>query len=506
MTTNQTPRPSDLWREPVLFVDGELRPAAGAATYPNISPATGEVIGEAADASPADLDAAVAAARRAFDTTDWSTNVDLRVRCLRQLDAALAAHVDVLTDLTIAEVGAPRMACGSVQVVEPLRFVGYYADMAESYPWTQQLGTADTLGGPADRWVEREPVGVVAAITPWNVPTQINLAKVAPALAAGCTVVLKPAPETPWGAVALGRLIAEHTDIPAGVFNVVTSSDKLIGAAMVTDPRVDMVSFTGSTDTGRHVMAAASTNITRVFLELGGKSAHVVLDDVDDIGAACIGAVFGMAMVAGQGCALTTRVLLPRSRYDEGVDAIASMMAAMVPGDPDDPGTIMGPLISAAQRDRVEGYIATGVAEGARVVCGGGRPHGLDGGFYVEPTLLADVTNDMTVAREEIFGPVLVAIAHDGDDDAVAIANDSPYGLSGAVFSADEQRALAVARRIRTGTMSVNGGVWYGCDVPFGGYGASGLGREMGTSGFEEYLETRAYARPAQPSDQGAGS
>ncbi len=306
--------------------------------------------------------------------------------------------------------------------------------------------------------------------------------------------------------MALGRLIAEHTDIPAGVFNVVTSSDKLIGAAMVTDPRVDMVSFTGSTDTGRNVMAAASTNITRVFLELGGKSAHVVLDDVDDIGAACIGAVFGMAMVAGQGCALTTRVLLPLSRYDEGVDAIASMMAAMVPGDPDDPGTIMGPLISAAQRDRVEGYIATGIAEGARVVCGGGRPHGLDGGFYVEPTLLADVTNDMTVAREEIFGPVLVAIAHDGDDDAVAIANDSPYGLSGAVFSADEQRALAVARRIRTGTMSVNGGVWYGCDVPFGGYGASGLGREMGTSGFEEYLETRAYARPAQSSDQGAGS
>jgi len=504
MTNTEATPGSDPWRQPVLYIDGQLRPAAGAATYPNVSPASGEVIGEAADASPADLDAAVAAARRAFDATDWSTNVDLRVRCLRQLDAALASHVEVLTDLTIAEVGAPRMVCGSVQVVEPLAFVRYYADMAESYQWSDQLGTANTLGGPADRWVEREPVGVVAAITPWNVPTQINLAKVAPALAAGCTVVLKPAPETPWTAMALARLIAEHTDIPAGVFNVVTSSDKLIGAAMVTDPRVDMVSFTGSTDTGRKVMAAASSNITRVFLELGGKSAHVVLDDVDDIGSACIGAVFGMAMVAGQGCALTTRVLLPRARYDEGIEAIASMMAAMVPGDPDDPGTVMGPLISAAQRDRVEGYIAAGVAEGARVVCGGGRPQDMAGGYYVEPTLLADVTNDMTVAREEIFGPVLVAIAHDGDDDAVAIANDSPYGLSGAVFSADDDRALAVARRIRTGTMSVNGGVWYGCDVPFGGYGASGLGREMGATGFEEYLETRAFARPAPPADQGA--
>jgi len=504
MTNTEATPGSDPWRQPVLYINGQLRPAAGAATYSNVSPASGEVIGEAADASPADLDAAVAAARRAFDTTDWSTNVDLRVRCLRQLDAALASHVEVLTDLTIAEVGAPRMVCGSVQVVEPLAFVRYYADMAESYQWSDQLGTANTLGGPADRWVEREPVGVVAAITPWNVPTQINLAKVAPALAAGCTVVLKPAPETPWTAMALARLVAEHTDIPAGVFNVVTSSDKLIGAAMVTDPRVDMVSFTGSTDTGRKVMAAASNNITRVFLELGGKSAHVVLDDVDDIGSACIGAVFGMAMVAGQGCALTTRVLLPRARYDEGIEAIASMMAAMVPGDPDDPGTVMGPLISAAQRDRVEGYIAAGVAEGARVVCGGGRPQGMAGGYYVEPTLLADVTNDMTVAREEIFGPVLVAIAHDGDDDAVAIANDSPYGLSGAVFSADDDRALAVARRIRTGTMSVNGGVWYGCDVPFGGYGASGLGREMGATGFEEYLETRAFARPAPPADQGA--
>jgi aldehyde dehydrogenase (NAD+) len=225
-----------------------------------------------------------------------------------------------------------------------------------------------------------------------------------------------------------------------------------------------------------------------------------VLDDVADLAGAVMPAVFGMAMVAGQGCALTTRVLLPRARYDEGVEAIASLMASVTFGDPADPATLMGPLISAAQRDRVEGYVAAGVAAGATVVCGGGRPvlaGGLAGGFFVEPTLLAGVTNDMSVARDEIFGPVLVAIAHDGDDHAVAIANDSPYGLSGAVFAADDDRALAVARRIRTGTMSVNGGVWYGCDVPFGGYGQSGIGREMGLAGFDEYLETRSYARPA---------
>jgi aldehyde dehydrogenase (NAD+) len=499
--TNTHDARSDAWRDPVVYVDGRLRAATGGGTYPNIGPATGEVIGVAADGAPADLDAAIAAARAAFDAGTWSRDVEFRLHCLRQLDAALAAHADVLTELTIAEVGAPRSACGAVQVAEPLGFVRYYADLLEGYQWSTSLGVAPTLGGPAERWVEREPVGVVAAITPWNVPTQINLAKVAPALAAGCTVVLKPAPETPWVATALARLVAEHTDIPPGVFNVVTSSDKLIGAAMVRDPRVDMVSFTGSTATGRSVMAGAADNITRVFLELGGKSAHIVLDDTPDIAGACFGAVFGMAMVAGQGCALTTRILLPRSRYDEGLEAIAALMAGIAPGDPADPGTLMGPLISSAQRERVEGYVAQGLAEGARLVCGGRRPDGLPahlgGGYFYESTLLADVTNEMTVAQEEIFGPVLVAIAHDGDDHAVAMANDSPYGLSGAVFAADDERALAVARRIRTGTMSVNGGVWYGCDVPFGGFGQSGIGREMGASGFEEYLEAKSYARPA---------
>ena len=357
------------------------------------------------------------------------------------------------------------------------------------------------MGGPAERWIEREPIGVVAAITPWNVPNQINLAKVVPALAAGCTVVLKPAPETPWTAAALGRIVAEHTDVPAGVFNVVTSADKAIGEHLTTDGRVDLVSFTGSTAVGRRIMEAASANVTKVFLELGGKSAAVVLDDVADMGTMAATAAFGTAVVAGQGCALTTRVLLPRSRYDEGVDAIASMMAAVPVGDPDDDATMMGPLISRRQWDRVDGYVQGAVDAGARVVCGGGRPADLPdrlaaGNFYAL-TLLADVTNDMAIAREEVFGPVIVAIAHDGDDDAVAIANDSPYGLSGSVFAGSDDHAVSVARRIRTGTMSINGGVWYGADVPFGGYKHSGIGREMGRAGFEEHLETKAYAKPA---------
>ncbi|NNE74339.1 MAG: aldehyde dehydrogenase family protein [Acidimicrobiales bacterium] len=483
-----------------LLIDGELRAATGEGTYPNVSPSTGRIIGEAPDGTPADIEAAIVAARTAFDATDWATNVDFRVHCLRQLHRALLDHTDQWTDLTVAEVGAPRGVCAAVQVVAPIEFVAFYADLAERYEWVTDLGPRDTIGGPATRWIEREPVGVLAAITPWNVPNQINLAKTIPALAAGCTVVLKPAPDTPWCGLFLGRMIAEHTDIPAGVFNVVTSSDKLIGEHLTTDPRVDMISFTGSTPVGRRIMEAASANLTKVFLELGGKSVSLVLDDVDDFGMVAATAAFGTATVAGQGCALTTRVLLPRSRYDEGVQAIADMMAMISPGDPDADDCGMGPLISQAQLERVEGYVAQGIEEGARVVCGGrrtaGLPDHLDGGHYYDLTLLADVTNDMTVAQEEIFGPVLVAIAYDDEDHAVAIANDSIYGLSGAVFSGTDEHAIEVARRIRTGTMSINGGVWYGPDVPFGGYKQSGIGREMGEAGFDEHLELKAYAKP----------
>ena len=490
------------WPETRLTIDGRLTEAQHAATYPNIDPSTGTEAGMAADASPADVERALTAARRAFDESTWADDLALRVRCLRQFDTALRAHLPELTELTMREVGAPQSACDVVHLGQPLDFVPYYASLAETYPWRGSLGEADTVGGRAERWIEREPIGVVAAITPWNVPTQINLAKIAPALAAGCTVVLKPAPQTPWSALALGRLAVEHTDMPPGVLNVVSAADPTIGALLTEDARVDMISFTGSTETGKTIMRAAADHVTKVFLELGGKSAMIVLDDLDDLSGPAMTAAFGMAMVCGQGCALSTRVLIPHRRYDEIVDTMAAMCSSISIGPPTDENALMGPLIDLRQRERVEAYVRSAVDEGARIVCGGARPAGLAEGTFYLPTLLADVTTEMRVAREEIFGPVLVAIPFEDDDDAVRIANDSIYGLSGHVFARDEERALAVARRIRTGTISVNGGIWYGADVPFGGYRQSGIGREMGVAGFEEYLETKVVARPAAGSSR----
>jgi aldehyde dehydrogenase (NAD+) len=491
------PLTGDSWHEERLLIDGELVAAEGGKTYDNVNPADEEVIGQVADASPADLERAIAAARRAFDETEWSRDTELRVRCLRQLHQALLDHQDDLADITVAEVGAPRMLMGGPQLGEPIKFVPFYADLAESYEWQQQLGVADTMAGRCNRWVEREAVGVVAAITPWNYPNQINIAKIAPALAAGCTTVLKPAPDTPWTALALGRLAAEHTDIPAGVLNVVTAADKTIGEVLTNSPDVDMVSFTGSTGVGRRIMEAGAATIKRIFLELGGKSAQIVLDDVDDVGAASIAAVFGICTHGGQGCATSTRLLLPRSLYDEGVEAAAAMVAGMSYGDPEDPSNMTGAIVNRAQLERINGLVQQGIAEGARAVVGGGIATQFDKGYYFQPTVLADVDNSMTIAQEEIFGPVLVVIPYDDDADAIRIANDSIYGLSGGVSSADRERALRVARRIRTGTMSVNGGLWYGADVPFGGYKQSGVGREMGVAGFEEYLEHKAMAEPA---------
>jgi aldehyde dehydrogenase (NAD+) len=482
-----------MWHEERLYVDGKLVEAEGGATYANVDPSNEAVLGVAADASPADVDRAIAAARHAFDETGWSTDVELRARCLRQLHDAMVEHHDELAELTIAEVGAPRMLIDGPQLAIPREYLNFYADLAERYEWTTQLGRAETMAGPSNRWIEREPAGVVGAITPWNYPTQINLAKLAPALAAGCTVVLKGAPDTPWSALALGRLAAEHTDLPPGALNVVTSSVKEIGEVITTDPRVDMVSFTGSTAVGRRIMEAGAATIKRVFLELGGKSVHIMLDDVEDVGAGVGGACFQVCTHGGQGCATTSRLLIPRARYAEGVEAAAALLAALPYGDPRDPGVMMGPIVNAAQRDRIEGMVRAAVDDGARLVLGGRRPEHLDRGFWFEPTLLADVDNDMAIARDEVFGPVLVAIPYDDDDHAVRIANDSIFGLSGAVVGVDRDRAHAVARRIRTGTMSINGGLWYGADVPFGGYKQSGIGREMGVAGFEEYLEQKAY-------------
>jgi aldehyde dehydrogenase (NAD+) len=479
-------------RESQLLIDGKLV-AGSAGTFPTINPATEEVLGVAADASADDMGQAIAAARRTFDETDWSTNTDLRVRCIRQLQQAMRDHAEELRELTISEVGAPRMTTSIAQLDVPVEDLSFCADTAQSYQWSTDFGVASPMGIKTHRAVVREAVGVVGAITPWNFPHQINLAKLGPALAAGNTVVLKPAPDTPWCAAVLGELILEHTDIPAGVVNIVTSSDHSVGALLSKDPRVDMVSFTGSTNTGRAVMADGSVTLKKVFLELGGKSAFLVLDDADLAGA-CSMSAFTASMHAGQGCAITTRLVVPRARYDEAVEAAAATMSGLKPGDPQDPGTICGPVISARQRDRVQGYLDSAIAEGGKFACGGGRPADRDTGFFIEPTVIAGLDNNAKVAREEIFGPVLTVIAHDGDDDAVRIANDSPYGLSGTVFSADPQRAAGIASRMRVGTVNVNGGVWYSADMPFGGYKQSGIGREMGLAGFEEYLEIKAIA------------
>jgi aldehyde dehydrogenase (NAD+) len=477
-----------------LLVDGRLRPAAGAATFETSNPATEEVLGVAADASAMDMDEAVGAARRAFDDGAWAADPSFRANCLRQLRDALQSEGEELRSLTTAEAGAPAFLTTGPQFDAPVEDLGWWADLAESYGgWSKDMGEAAPLGMRSQRWIEREPAGVVAAITPWNFPHQITFAKVGPALAAGCTVVLKPAPDTPWCASAVARLVAERTDIPDGVLNVVTSSDHAVGAQLAADPRVDVVSFTGSTATGRSVMRSAAENVTRVFLELGGKSAFIVLDDAD-IAAAAAMAAFAASTHAGQGCAITTRLLVPASRSDEIVEATAATMRTLAAGDPSDPGTVCGPVISARQRERIEGYLQLARSEGATFACGGGRSDRFERGHFIDPTLVVGLDNSSRVAREEIFGPVLTVIAYESESDAVRIANDSPYGLSGSVFSGDEERALDVARRIRTGSVSVNGGVWYSVDMPFGGYKQSGVGREMGVAGFEEYLETKSIA------------
>ncbi len=476
----------------MLLLDGRLVPGTGGA-FETINPATEEVLGTAADAAPADMDRAIGAARRAFDETGWATDHAFRARCLRQLRDGLRRRADELRDLTIREVGAPRFLTFGAQLDAPVDDLGWFADLVESYAWERDLGRAEPMGMASHRRVRREAAGVVGAVTPWNFPHQINLAKLGPALAAGNTVVLKPAPDTPWCAAVLGEVIAEETDIPAGVVNVVTSSDHGLGAQLTRDPRVDLVSFTGSTATGREGMASAAGTLKRVFLELGGKSAFIVLDDAD-LRAACSYAAFSGVAHAGQGCAITTRILVPRERYAEAAEITAGTLAKLGVGDPQDDRTICGPVISARQRERIAGYLELAVEEGGSFACGGGRPEGRDKGFWIEPTLITGLTNEARAAREEIFGPVLVLLPHDGDDDAVRIANDSPYGLSGAVHGGDVERARAVARRLRTGTVSVNGGVWYSADVPFGGYKQSGIGREMGVAGFEEYLETKAIA------------
>ena len=473
-----------------MLIDGKLVAAETGPTRRSTRPPA-RCIDHAPDASVADAQAAIAAARRAFDTTSWPTDAAFRARCLDQLHRALTEHKEELRELTIADVGAPRVITYGAQLDEPIEIVRYYADLLPGYPLTEELGQIEFRGQQHRRWVEKEAAGVVAAIIGYNYPTQLALAKLSPALAAGCTVVLKAAPDTPLITLALGELIAEHTDIPPGVVNVISSSDVAVGEVLTTSPDVDAVTFTGSTATGRRIMAAASATVKRVFLELGGKSALVVLDDADLPGRSAT-AAFATCSHAGQGCAIPTRMLVPRAQHDAIVEQVAAALGRVTYGDPADQDNYMGPLISERQRDKVDGMVRRAVAAGATLVTGGEK---VDPGYFYTPTLLTNVDPDSEIAQDEVFGPVLVIIPHDGDDDAVRIANNSIYGLSGAVYGSDE-RALAVARRIRTGTVGVNGGAWFGPDVPFGGFKQSGVGREMGAAGLEEFLESKSLAIP----------
>jgi acyl-CoA reductase-like NAD-dependent aldehyde dehydrogenase len=478
-----------------MLIDGQLVAAGRGRTFDNVNPADEQVIGAVPDADAADVERAIGAARRAFDTTGWSTDVELRRRCLRQLRDALKAHAEQLRALLVAEVGTPVMLTHVTQLDDPLGYFDHWIDLLGEYSWERELPAKTIFGKPAKRIVRREAAGVVAAITPWNYPFYLNVCKVAAALAAGCTVVLKPAPDTPANALLIGELAAQHTDIPPGVLNVVTTSDNAVAQILATHPDVDAVTLTGSTGTGRRVMAAASETVKRVTLELGGKSAAVLLDDAD-LQAVVPTVAGGICAHAGQGCTQLTRLVVPRTRYEEALAIAAAVMPQVPWGDPTDPANLMGPVVNARQRDSILAYYESARRDG-RIVVGGGTGDRFDRGYWVEPTLIADVDPKATVAQEEIFGPALVVLPYDDEDDAVRIADSTAFGLSTDVHSADLDRALAVARRFRSGTVGVNGAAWFDVDSPFGGYKQSGLGREWGHEGLEDFLEVKTIAFPA---------
>jgi len=487
---------SNLNSEQRLFINGALVDALAGQTYDVINPATEEVAGVVAAASLQDGARSLAAARRCFDESDWSTNKARRIRALTQFRNGLKAVSEEWRPQIVAESGCPVAFTHGPMLDSSINDIDYWLKVLDTYRFERELeDLGSPLGGPARRLVCKEAAGVVVAITPWNAPVQTNMQKIIPALAAGCTVVLKAAHDTPWSATMLGRVASQCPDFPPGAFNVLTSTaEGSLGAMLTADPRADVISFTGSTATGRRVMESASKTIKRTLLELGGKSAMIILDDAD-FPQSLMGASFVCAN-AGQGCVLNTRLLIPRSRYDEAIAILESIYRNVPYGDPNDANNIMGPLINAAQRERVLAYIEKGKAEGARLVVGGNRPQRFARGYYIEPTLFADVDNKMAIAQEEIFGPVLVVIPFEDDEDAIRIANDSIYGLSGSVISGSPERAIKVARRIRTGTMNVNGAFFFSPNAPFGGYKQSGIGRESGVEGFEEYTETKTIAVP----------
>ncbi len=479
-----------------LFIDGQLRDAEGGRTYDVISPWTGQPVGKAADASKADVEAAIAAARRAFDETNWSSeeNRENRLELVKKYRALFERERARLGQLAVHEAGAAQGAVNRAHVDMALDGWDDYIRVFPEVEWGKDYGQRPAFGMNHQRVAVKEAIGVVAAITPWNVPLYVNIGKIVAALLAGCTVILKPAPDTPGMGAIFGEL-ANEAGFPAGVINVVFGSDPAeAGELLVADPRVDLISFTGSTGVGKRIMEAGAATLKRVFLELGGKSAKIVLDDAPNF--AMDVAMTMLVFHAGQGCAVQSRLLVPRSRYEEAKAILKGAYANFGDnwGDPSHPEHIMGPVISKKQQERVLNYIEIGKQEGATLLHGGNARPDKGGGFFVEPTVFVDVTNDMRIAQEEIFGPVLVVIPFEDDDDAVRIANESSYGLSGGVSSGSHERAMNVARRIRTGSVSVNNGMCIAGDIPFGGYKASGIGREWGVEGIEEFLETKLIA------------
>ncbi|MBB6546600.1 betaine-aldehyde dehydrogenase [Nonomuraea rubra] len=476
----------DMRQHDKLFIGGEWVAPAGTGTIDVISPHTEEIVGRVPDGTAEDMERAVAAAREAFDHGPWPRMTFAeRAEVIGRLAAVYNERQGEMAQLITEEMGSPITFSNLAQAPQPLGMLQYYAELGKTF---QQEEQRPGLFGPIT--VRREPVGVVAAVVPWNVPQFVTMTKVAPALLAGCTIVLKPAPETPLDAYLLAEWAAE-AGVPAGVLNIVVAGRE-VGEHLVSHKGVDKVAFTGSTAAGRRIAAVCGEQLKRVSLELGGKSAAIILDDAD------LAASMGFLSMAslmnnGQACVAQTRILASRNRYDEVVDAIAGMVSSQAVGDPADATTGIGPLVAKRQQERVEGYIKLGMDEGAKIVVGGlDRPY--DRGWYVAPTVFSGVSNDMRIAREEIFGPVLAVIPYEDEADAVRIANDSDYGLAGTVWTADTEHGMEVARQVRTGTYGVNC-FMLETNAPFGGYKASGVGRELGPEGLNSYLEYKTISR-----------